>query len=328
MALTAQGRPRLLALRALGLGDAVTGIAALRGVRRRWPDHHLVLAAPSVVGDWLRQEGLVDEVLDTRGLERRDWQGDPPDVAVNLHGRGPQSHALLQRLHPSRLVAFANAEAGFSDGPPWRANEHEVDRWCRLLASAGATCGPDDLRLGEPPGGRGRDARLVLIHPGAAFPSRRWPADRWAAVARDLAEQGRQVLVTGVPEEAQACAAVAAAHPAVEDTCGRYAVPQLSALVRRAGLLLCGDTGIAHLATAHGTPSVLLFGPVAPTEWGPRLDPELHRVLWEPRPGDPPGDPHARDVDVRLARIEVAQVLAAADEITPAAATSGSATAG
>lgn len=309
-------RPRLLVLRALGLGDTLAGVAALRGVRRGWPHHHTVLAAPSAMGDWLCDHGLVDEVLDTRGLERRDWQGDPPDVAVNLHGRGPQSHALLQRLRPGRLVAFAHAEAGVDDGPRWRADEHEVDRWCRLVSDAGGPCTPEDLRLDGP---ATRDPDLVLIHPGAASAARRWPAARWAEVARVLAGRGRRVLVTGVPDEAPLCAQVAASHPLVEDTCGRYAVPQLSALVRGAGLLLSGDTGIAHLATAHATPSVVLFGPVAPHEWGPRIDPELHRVLWETRDGDGPGDPHGKTVDPRLDRVTVDQVLAAVDEVEESA---------
>jgi hypothetical protein len=80
----------VLVLRALGLGDALTGIAALRGVRRAWPDRVLVLAAPSLVGDWLRGLGLVDEVLPTAGLLRlfwppADWVDVRGHVAVNLH---------------------------------------------------------------------------------------------------------------------------------------------------------------------------------------------------------------------------------------------------
>ena len=50
---------------------------------------------------------------------------------------------------------------------------------------------------------------------------------------------------------------------------GRTDVVQLAALIARAGRVLCGDTGVAHLAPAFGIPSVVLFGPVPPSEWGP-----------------------------------------------------------
>jgi ADP-heptose:LPS heptosyltransferase len=138
---------------------------------------------------------------------------------------------------------------------------------------------------------------------------------RWAQVAADLAATGREVVVTGTPDEAPLCAAVAATHPRVVDAAGAHSIAELSRLVGSAALLLSGDTGVAHLATAHGTPSVLLFGPVSPAHWGPRIDPDRHRVLWHPRAGDPPGDPHGATLDVRLARTEVPEVLVAARDL-------------
>ncbi|MCC5785018.1 glycosyl transferase family 9, partial [Kocuria sp. CCUG 69068] len=88
------GAGDVLVLRALGLGDGLTGVAPLRGVRRMLPRHRLVLAAPEGIGTWLAELGVVDAVLPTSGLGPL-----PPlsggHVAVNLHGRGPLSHELL-----------------------------------------------------------------------------------------------------------------------------------------------------------------------------------------------------------------------------------------
>ncbi len=75
-----------------------------------------------------------------------------------------------------------------------------------------------------------------------------------------------------------------------------------------ARLVVCGDTGIAHLATAFGTRSVVLFGPTPPRTWGPRVDRHLHTVLWTGRRGDP----HGARLDPGLADIEAADVVAAA----------------
>ena len=304
----------VLVLRALGLGDAVTGIAPLRGIRRRWPDRELVLAAPSAIGRWLRDLGLVDAWLPCDGLasplaEPLGWPpGARGHVAVNLHGRGPQSHRLLQATLPDALVAFWCKESGYTSGPRWYDEEHEVHRWCRLVRGAGGTCGPDDLRLdrdGEPDG-------TVVVHPGAASASRRWPAHRWAEVARALVRAGEQVVVTGGWTERALCRDVVGTSGA-RDLGGRLSLPELTSLVARARLVLCGDTGVAHLATAYATRSVLLFGPTPPDRWGPAIDPDLHTVLWHGNEGrSRAGDPHAAQIDPRLAAITVGEVLAAA----------------
>jgi ADP-heptose:LPS heptosyltransferase len=71
--------------------------------------------------------------------------------------------------------------------------------------------------------------------------------------------------------------------------------------------VVCGDTGVAHLATAYRVPSVVLFGPTPPQEWGPPPDRPWHTVLW----AGGRGDPHAAEPDPGLLAIEVADVLAA-----------------
>lgn len=319
----------VLVLRALGLGDALTGVAALRGVRRAWPDRRLWLAGPVGIGSWLRDLGVVDELVPAAGLDPLVL---PPElaggghIAVNLHGRGPQSHAVLAATRPSRLVAFA-AE-GFPDGPVWRADEHEVDRWCRLVTWAGGDCGREDLRLTLPessaaaPGASvagDADAAPVLLHPGAASGSRRWPADRWSAVAAALASEGRHVIVTGGPDEVDLATRVVtdaqsqlpngtSATDRIESGAGTLTIPALADLVAHAALLICGDTGVAHLATALGTPSVLLFGPTPPQHWGPAIDEHIHTVLWH---GDPTyrGDPHSGELDGALSDVQAEDVL-------------------
>lgn len=297
----------VLVLRALGLGDALTGVAPLRGVRRMLPGHRLVLAAPEAIGTWLAGLGVVDAVLPTTGLEPL-----PPlpggHVAVNLHGRGPRSHELLQAGNPRRLVAFA---ADGHDGPAWRADEHEVHRWCRLVGAAGGPCGPEDLRLRTPVPAPAHAP--VVIHPGAASAARRWPAGRWRRVAGELTAGGRTVVVTGSAAEAPLAAAVAEGLAGVHDRCGDLSLEQLTATVGSAAAVLSADTGVAHLATALAVPSVVLFGPTPPAWWGPAVDPGLHTVLWH---GDPHagswGDPHADVLDERLAAVTADEVLAAA----------------
>lgn len=301
----------VLVLRALGLGDALTGVAALRGVRRAWPGHRLVLAAPRGLGEWFVSLGLADAVLPVSGLDPLAWSWTGSErVAVNLHGSGPESHRVLRATGPERLVAFGSAEAGH-EGPSWDDAEHEVLRWCRLVTSAGGPCGPEDLRLPHP---TGADDGTVVVHPGAAAEARRWPAERWTDVVVRLLDQGERVVLTGSDAERDLCARVAGAavgHPRLTDASGGLDLPALAAVVAGARLLVSADTGVAHLATAYGTPSVTLFGPTAPALWGPVLDPDRHTVIWHGTPGEPRRDANAARLDPALAYVGVDEVLAA-----------------
>jgi ADP-heptose:LPS heptosyltransferase len=295
----------VLALRALGLGDALTGVPALRGLKRLYPDRPLVLAGTEPVSSWLQRMGVVDEVIVTAGLS-----GPPPGrvlgshLAVDLHGRGPRSHQLLLDGVPDALVGFDCPDLGYRSTTVWRADEHEVDRWCRLVRDAGGSCSADDLRLDVQAAASG----AVLVHPGAASAARQWPPERWVAVITALQDAGRPVVVTGGSTERELCGLVSK-PTGCEDVSGGLDLDSLAEVVAGAALLISGDTGIAHLATAVGTPSVTLFGPTPPALWGPAIDLDLHTVVYR---GTAPGDPHADRPDPALLAITVRDVMDAA----------------
>lgn len=318
--MAAVGRPpRLLVLRALGLGDLLTAVPALRALADAFPGHRRSLACPRGLAPLAELTGAVDEVVDARPLEPLPETLRGVEVAVDLHGRGPQSHRVLQRLAPERLIAFASPAAGVADGPRWRADEHERERWCRLLEESGIAADPGRLDL-PPPRIRApaRPRGVTIVHPGAAAPGRRWPADRFAAVARAEAAAGRDVAITGSRAEAELAREVArlADLPSGASLAGRTGLRELAALVAAADRVVCGDTGMAHLATALRTPSVVLFGPVAPDLWGPPADRPWHRALW----AGGHGDPHAVDPDRGLLEIAVDEVLAALSDLPGAEA--------
>lgn len=295
----------ILVLRALGVGDLATGVPALRGLRAAFGGEELVLAAPAWLTPLIELIGGVDRVLPVDGLDS-PLETVRPDLAVNLHGRGPQSHRRLEATDPRRLWAFDHP-----GGPAWSADEHEVARWCRLMRHYGVPTDPGDLALARPP--VVVPDGVTIIHPGAKSPSRRWPVDRFAAVARALSRAGHKVVITGSAAERESAVAVAqlAGLSADDVLAGTTDLADLAGLVSRARLLISGDTGIAHLATAYGTPSVVLFGPMPPRLWGPPPGRPQHRAIWHGTradPGDAPGpDPHPA-----LLRIDVAEVLAAA----------------
>jgi ADP-heptose:LPS heptosyltransferase len=171
---------------------------------------------------------------------------------------------------------------------------------------------PGDLDLEPPPAALSPAPGATVIHPGAASEARRWPAGRWAKVA---AVQ-RDVVITGGPDEREladriASAAARAGAPRPRVLAGETDLLTLAATIAHASLLLCGDTGAAHLATAFGTPSVVLFGPTPPARWGPPADRPQHRVLWS----GGTGDPHGRVPDRGLLAITPDDVLGALSSV-------------
>ncbi len=307
------GRPRLIMLRALGLGDFLTGVPAYRAIARAFPGHHRILAAPVAFAPLAELCGDIDEVVDTRGLEALDPELHGADIAVNLHGRGPQSHRLLLETEPRRLIAFANPDVGVPAGAPrFEQHEHEVHRWCRMLSESGVAADAADLGL-EPRPYLGRFRGAVVLHCGASSESRCWPVARWIELARSLQRDGYAVVLTGSAAEFRRCRIIArnAEIPIDRVLAGKTRLDELASLVRASLAVVCGDTGLAHFATAVGTPSVVLFGPVSPEQWGPPPERRQHRVLWR----GTTGDPHADRVDPGLASIGVREVRAELDAL-------------
>jgi ADP-heptose:LPS heptosyltransferase len=301
-------RPTVLVLRALGLGDLLTGIPALRALADAFPEHRLILACPHSLAPLAALTGSVDEVVRAAAFTTLPPAVHGARVGVNLHGSGPESHRMLLETRPERLIAYRCKRAGVS-GPVFDDGEHEVARWCRLLEAHGIPADPGRLELRPPRfAAAARFAGATLIHPGAAAPARRWPPERFAAVARAELEAGRRVIVTGGSGEVAIACRIALLAGLGPDAvwAGRTDLLELTALVGAAGRVVSGDTGVAHLATATGTPSVILFGPTSPERWGPPPDRrDRHRVLWTGRTGSP----HAHEPDPGLLEIGVEDVL-------------------
>ena len=189
-------------------------------------------------------------------------------------------------------VELASAVAGdpLASVVPLVPVDGEAESWCtRRLAERSA---------GKP---------LALIAPGAGWGAKRWPPERYAAVAQGLKERGFAVVVNAGPgEEALAAPIAAAGATAVTAT-----LPQLIALTRRVALAIGGDTGPLHLACALGRPVVGIYGPTDPSRNGPYGT--RARVLRSPQSRR---DHTRRDApDPGLLTIAPEDVLRAADEL-------------
>lgn len=218
---------------------------------------------------------LTDAVPPPRNPDK-SWKLTPAvdyywNLASRLLGEAPVDWAVHTPADCVR-VPLALPGGTFLELPVTPEDERGADG---LLARAG---------LGDRP--------FAVLNPGGNNPAKRWPADRYAALARHLADRhGLAVLINGSPGEADLCAAIRdqAAQGAPRAGEGMvFSLPELGVtlgalkpLCRRARLMVTNDTGPRHVAAAMGTPLVTLFGPT---------DPRWTTIPVRPHPGGEPSE--------------------------------------
>jgi ADP-heptose:LPS heptosyltransferase len=308
---------RVVVFRALMLGDLLCATPALRALRRGWPQAHISLVGLPWARDLAARLPSLDGYIEFAGwpglpevppprlasrlrfldemCERRD------DLAIQLHGSGPVVNALVAAFGARRNAGFTSPGAWV---PPadaasftaWPEQGSEVERLLTLTDHLGLPRQGlqldfplhDDDRRAALPLLRALDGRpYVLIHAGSQLPSRRWPPERYAAVADALVRQGLAVCLSGSIAELDLTRGVAAAmHMPSTNWCGQTTLWTLGALVQEATLVLCNDTGISHIAAALGTPSVVVSSGGDAPRWAP-ADTTRHQVLWHDLPCRP-----------------------------------------
>ncbi|MCI0432825.1 MAG: glycosyltransferase family 9 protein [Gemmatimonadetes bacterium] len=326
--------PTVLVLRHHGLGDLVTAQPALRGLGRHFPDHRIVVTCPSWLVPLAEHFGsahqFVSEVshrapraapsvdpsrhqtIDAALLDNVLTEVTDADVLVSLRTPGPELRRVLDALAPRLFVSYrSNALEATVSSPELDFSHHILSRWRLLLKPIGVDLRDEEMYadLDVPENDRG----FTTVHVGAGSPSRQWPIDRWTEVVRHLESTGHRVVLTGSGDEAGMTAEVRrrAALPVTRDRAGATSILEFARLVAGARLVVCGDTGVSHLATAFRRPAVTLFGPVPPAWWGPPPGNPAHKTLWVGRTGDNYGTA----ADPGLLEISVASVLSTIQEL-------------
>ncbi|HET7035053.1 MAG TPA: glycosyltransferase family 9 protein [Thermomicrobiaceae bacterium] len=311
---------KLVLVRSTNLGDIVTASPLLRALRAAFPRAELALIGRAQDRALVaRYAGYIDRLIPFPGYPglrecptdaRRTlaflarMQAEEFDLALQVTGSGVFSNPFTTLLG-ARLTAGWLRPAddprvmGLDIYAPYQPGRHQIQLMHDLLAALGLP--PRGSRLEFPLWASDEtelaraleraalplDSPLIGVHPGARVSARRWPAARFAAAGSALARQhGGVLVVTGTERDAPATrAVVAAVDLPVVDLTGRLSLGALAALIARLTLLLVNDTGPAHLAYALGTPSVTIFGPSSPDEWGP-LDRRRHQVVTPDRAED------------------------------------------
>ncbi len=272
------------------LGDTVMAAPLLASLRAAFPAARVLAAGP-----WapvLAGQHLADVLL----TYPRAWSGR---VRGADHARDfrPEVAVLLPNSLESALAATywgARRRVGFATGGrTWLLTDrvplpsprlHQIDEYLRLGAALGAPATTDAPRL-EPPAPDsderrearalvtevvGADRAAVGLHLGAAYGDAKvWPADRVIELVTELRKRDVTAVLLG-PMDNDTISRDIVRATGVASLVGRDRPATLPALLAAIGALVAGDTGVAHLATALGTPVVTLFGPTDPRLTAPR----------------------------------------------------------
>jgi heptosyltransferase-1 len=304
---------RVLIVRLGAMGDilhALPAVAALRQAHPKWylgwavePRWRALLCADG--GDmplvdrihlvkakqWARSP-LRTETLREVGALRRSLRAERYEVCIDL--QGAVRSALAGRLAGApRMIGEDQPRewvARFLFGERVRTHGvHVIEQAVEVCAAVAGERLPAilpslpieeeaELWVDEILGGAAQRP-MVLLSPGAGWGAKRWPTDRYGAVAADLHQRGYMVLVNAAPEERAIAAEVVRASGGVVQA-PEFTLQRLIALTRRVSLVIAGDTGPLHLACALGKPVVGIYGPTDPSRNGPYGVP--FRVLRHP----------------------------------------------
>ncbi|MGZ8694641.1 MAG: glycosyltransferase family 9 protein [Gaiellaceae bacterium] len=301
---------RIAVLRALGLGDLLCAVPALRAFRRAFGEAEITLVGLPSATDFVERFGdYVDSLLEVPGYPGlpepapdvaavpdflREAQSRSFDLVVQLQDDGAITNPLAVLLGGSRTAGFYTQGAWCPDPEAFVLYPDRGPEPTRLLLLPERIGLPVDAPTlefpvtdedraalaealgGEPP------AEYACIAPGARRAGRRWSPAGFAALADALVERGLAVVLTGSEEDAAVTAEVAAAmsSPAT-DAAGRTSLGAFGALLAGARLLVTNDSGASHVAAALRVPSVVVFTASDPRRWAP-LDGALHRIVSAP----------------------------------------------
>jgi heptosyltransferase-1 len=279
------GNPRILIVRLSAVGDCVQTMPLACAIRDRWPDAQLTWVVEKGAAPLVAVNDAVDRLI---VLPRRFATSPRLLWQLRLVLRRERFDVTLdpQGLTKSGLVAWlsgAPRRIGFArpaarELNPWLQTElvasfaeQRVARYLELLRPLGIDRPPVRFGLSLRPAAQAMAEQFasrpelrggyVALNPGAGWDSKRWPIERYAAVARHLASRGiPSVVAWGGPQERAWAETIAAESHGAAILAPPTTLVELAAVLGRARLFVGSDTGPLHLAAAVGTPCVALFG--------------------------------------------------------------------
>ena len=326
---------RVLVVKLRSIGDTVLSTPSLIALRRSLP----IAEIDILLEDWVAPlldgfEGVnvtpVGAFFGERLHVAMELRRRRYDVAFNLHG-GTTATFFTRASGATHRVGYANYQYSFlynhllrSAAEFWKAERvHSAEQQLALLGSVGV---PVDDRpksrlsitssADASINAKLNDAAFALLHPGTAFFTKQWPVENFARTAEFLAEKGIHAVAISSKSESQILNQLTAESKAPIVTFDDLSLPEITALAARAKLFVGNDSGMAHIAAAVSTPTVVIFGSSNRDHWRPWTD-APNEIVYEEFPCQPcPGYECKEFGDARcVLSVKTENVFAAIDHV-------------
>lgn len=290
------GIRNVLVIRLRSIGDTVLTTPSLVALRRFLPSARIDILLEDWVAPVLEGTRLVDRVITlpkqshaARARLARDLHRTKYDVVYNLHG-GTTATFLTRATGATYRVGFAHYQyarlhnhTAPSPEMIWqRPGLHSAEQQMALIGWTGvpvtdrpatqlAVTAKAAKSIGEKLAARKIEAGqpFALIHPAAALETKQWATQNFARVAEAVAERGLAPVAIVSSSERPVLESLRKQSAAPLTGFDDLSLPEVTALASRARLFIGNDSGIAHIAAATGTPSVVIFGSSNVTHWRP-----------------------------------------------------------
>lgn len=267
---------RILIAHQLLLGDTLMLTPLLAKLREQYPQAEIIMAAPKAVTALYEGRPYGVRALPYDPHDLQTWHALRKEAGFDLAlVPGDNRYSWLAKALGARhIVAFAGDRPAYKNWPVNRLVPYpnQPAAWGDMVAGLVPGPAPTPYQASDWPDPACTDFErpttpYCVLHVGASSPLRLWEPEKWRALADALATQGYSVVWSGGRGEENWVAAVdpQGRYPSYA---GRLDLPQLWHLLKGASLLVCPDTGIAHLGRLTGTPTVALFGPGSTAVFG------------------------------------------------------------
>jgi ADP-heptose:LPS heptosyltransferase len=268
---------RILIAHHLLLGDTIMLTPLIAKCRARWPDAEILMTCPTKYAELFSGRPYGLRILPYDRSDAKSIMALLAESNVDLaYIPGDNRMSWLARAKDARwIVAFSGDSPAYKDWPvdELRSYPDTPMAWGDLVAGLVDGPAPAAFRPADWPAPAAASFALpaapyCVLHVGASTPLKRWPSERWRVLGERLRAQGYAVALTAGPEEASLLDEVDPGGECVRFP-GTLSLAQMWHLLAGAALLVCPDTGIAHLARLVGVPTVALFGPGSALLSGP-----------------------------------------------------------
>ncbi|MDQ3193905.1 MAG: glycosyltransferase family 9 protein [Bacteroidota bacterium] len=292
---------KILVIKLAAIGDSILLIPTLRTLNKTFPNAEITFICSQINYSVIKKITYVSKIIDCdvhsflRNPARffefiSDLRKEKYELVIDV-GQWERINAIITMLSRSDFTVGFKTEGqhkhfGYNSVVPHLRNKHELENFLDLLTPIGINISEEDKKLeyflnkedynfaDKFWNSNGFDEKIVIcLHPGCGENGRprEWEVQNYIDLGKRLVnyDENIRILITGATHEEERCREIEKGiNRNVINTAGQFPLDNVVALVQKAKLIVCSNTGMLHIASCVGTKTMGLHGPTNPAKWG------------------------------------------------------------